>query len=176
MPMRGFKSLIFARVQRIIKKLENAITTGKPAKRAGDGNRTSAQSSGTDTVVRGHGNAKSMFQRSALTALTLFTSRKADEIVAEAKRRAKDSGAVNHLPFYQPARKALWDALSEEHRQEYARQADLLKNDVRLNQQAFKDDLWIDMDEFAKSKAVGPLCMATLWSFQTPDGQTESGL
>ncbi|KAJ7027275.1 hypothetical protein C8F04DRAFT_1189711 [Mycena alexandri] len=160
-------------IKRIIKKLENTITKQKPVKSADGGNATGGQSSGTD---RGHGNAKSMFQRPALTALALFRSRKADEIAAEAKRRARDSGAVNPLPFYQPARKALWEALSEDHWQEYEWQAVLLKNDVRLNQEAFKDDLWIDMDEFAKSKAVGPLCMTTLWSFQTPDGQTESGL
>ncbi|KAJ7029843.1 hypothetical protein C8F04DRAFT_1264567 [Mycena alexandri] len=148
-------------IKRIVKKLENFLTAGRAAKRVGitEPNTARGQSSATsgdESNDHGHGNAKSMFQRRTLTGLGLFNIRKNDEIAAEATRRAQAAGGRSNS--------------------EYARQASVLKNDVGMNQRSFKDDIWADMDEFAKSKVVGNVSMTLLWSFQTPEDTTETGM
>ncbi|KAJ7743484.1 hypothetical protein DFH07DRAFT_777400 [Mycena maculata] len=138
---------------------------------------TGAVSNPTDSEgVNPAASSKSFFNRPTLTRKRLFEIEQKDSIIAAADAARMASGAKRSLGFYQPAKKAMWDALSEEQQDDYELRAHQLKNDVGINQKALMACVWGDMDELVKSGVFGAITLSLFVGMRTPEDALMSGV
>ncbi|KAJ7907146.1 hypothetical protein B0H13DRAFT_1879857 [Mycena leptocephala] len=118
---------------------------------------------------------KSFFQRPTLTVKRLFEIEKKLTTMIAATAAAKEKGAHHVIECYQPCKKKIWDALTDEEREDYVVRAETLQHDIGINQQSFMDFIWFDMDSFVKSGLFGPITLTLLYGGRTPKCQLFSG-
>ncbi|KAJ7739218.1 hypothetical protein DFH07DRAFT_965765, partial [Mycena maculata] len=161
-------------IQRINQKFRNHKRTHR--EKTG-GLATGAVSNPTDSEgVNPAASSKSFFNRPTLTRKRLFEIEQKDSIIAAADAARMASGAKRSLGFYQPAKKAMWDALSEEQQDDYELRAHQLKNDVGINQKALMACVWGDMDELVKSGVFGAITLSLFVGMRTPEDALMSGV
>ncbi|KAJ7831374.1 hypothetical protein B0H13DRAFT_2371476 [Mycena leptocephala] len=150
--------------------VKKAMANGAPVPRAS--NATAGPSTATAPAAS---SGKSFFQRPTLTAKRLFEIEKKLTIMIAAAAAAKEKGAQRVIECYQPCKKKIWDALTDEEREDYVVRAETLQHDIGINQQSFMDFIWFDMDSFVKSGLFGPITLTLLYGGRTPKCQLFSG-
>ncbi|KAJ6517094.1 hypothetical protein DFH09DRAFT_1430820 [Mycena vulgaris] len=131
-------------------------------------------SNGPATMAPSAG-GKGFFNRPTLTGLKLFESENKDAINVAANNKATAAHSRRPIEFFQPCKKAMWTALSEEDREEYRMRAAELQNNIAIHQDGFTSSIWYDMDEFVKSGQYGMMAMTLMYGFLDPEGRLIRG-
>ncbi|KAJ6467226.1 hypothetical protein DFH09DRAFT_1483444 [Mycena vulgaris] len=162
--------------QRIIDKFKNEVTKITKMKRAeGQGSAGSRTVSNGPATMAPSAGGKGFFNRPTLTGLKLFESENKDAINVAANNKATAAHSRRPIEFFQPCKKAMWTALSEEDREEYRMRAAELQNNIAIHQDGFTSSIWYDMDEFVKSGQYGMMAMTLMYGFLDPEGRLIRG-